>query len=184
LVARADDSAFDPALDLALSEADRSNFGGGSVTVSLPGGAPSLRILVRNEGSGVGEVGFDGARVSFSGEPIGTVRPAGGAAAAALHIDLGQRATPAAVEALLESFLLEGPAGADPASWRAVFTVADAQGRSAQGLFAPCEPARRAGPCAPAPPPPARDRSERQGCDFLLADAESDAFVFAPGRES
>src|SRR5262245_26734402 len=100
----------DAACDLGLSAADRIDFAGGSVTVSFPGSRVPLRLSVRHEGTRVGEIGFDGCQVSFSGEPIGILRSDGnGSAGAALRIELTARATTAAVETLIENLMLTDP---------------------------------------------------------------------------
>ena len=171
----------EPPCELALSEPDRIDFAGGSVTVSFPGSTVPLRLAVRDEGSRVGEIGFDGRRVSFSGEPIGVLRgPAEGQGAAALRIELNARATTAAVETLLENLILADASGA-PAVRTALVTLSDARGRVTTAPFA----------LRPAPPPPSRSAAQRAngagteapGAGFVLPDADSDGFVFTtPAR--
>lgn len=178
----------DRTLDLVLSPGDLIDLAGGSVTVSLPGARRSLRIRIRDEGPAVGAIGCDGSRVSYSGEPIGTVRePAAGADAAELRVELGPRATTAAVEALLESFLVEDPTGGDAVSWRAVSTVRDARGQAARCVFALRSVTGRGGPpgAIPSRAPRAAERVHEDADPnaFLLADAASDTFVFATPRD-
>ena len=171
--------------DLTLYEPDRIDFAGGSVTVSFPGPPVPLRLSVRDEGSGVGQIGFDGCRVSFSGEPIGVLCNAGdGTDAAALRIELGARATTAAVETLVENLMLADPSGT-LAIRTALVTLADGRGRVTTAPFAlrPAPPPRP----RPAPRPASGARPGTVGEGFLLADADADSFVFAmravpPGR--
>ncbi len=180
LLIRDDDPPPEP---LTLGEADRIDFAGGSVTVSFPGSRMPLRLSVRNEGTGIGEIGFDGSRVSFSGEPIGVLGSAGsGPDATALRIELGGRVTTAAVETLVESLMLADASG-ELAVRTALVTLADGLGRTTTAPFAlrplaPLRPAPRLRP-PPAPRPASSPRRGTAGEGFMLADADSDAFVFA-----
>ena len=170
---RDDEAAY----DLTLCEADWIDFAGGSVSVSFSGPRVPLRLSVRDEGSGVGEIGFDGSRVSFSGEPIGVLCSAGDDPdAAALRIELNARATTAAVETLVESLMLADPSGT-LAVRTALVTLADGGGRITTAPFAlrPAPPPRP----RPAPRPASGARPGTVGEGFLLADADSDGFVFA-----
>lgn len=166
----------DPTVDLALSEADRVDFAGGSVTVSVPGPRAPLRLFVRDEGRGIGELGFDGRRVSFSGEPIGVVEAAGdGPGGAALRIGLTGRATAAAVEALVENLVLADLSGI-LAARTALVTVADRHGRSRTASFAlrPVEPTG-----LPSAPAPSRTAQPMLAAGLPQVDEDSDSFVFA-----
>ena len=166
--------------DLALCEADRVDFAGGSVTVSFPGPRVPLRLFVRDEGRRIGEIGFDGRRVSFSGEAIGVVRAADGPAAAALRIDLNGRATAAAVEALVENLVLADLSGILTAR-TALVTVTDRHGRCRTASFA-LAPVEVAG-SLPAPPSRGAPRPATLAAGFPQADMDSDSFVFAsPGK--
>ena len=120
----------DPACDFIVSEADRIDFTGGSVTVSFPGPRVSLRLAVRHEGNRVGEIGFDGRSVTFSGEPIGQLHtPSNGSDGAALRIELNARATTAAVETLIDNLIVAGPPSGTLAFRTALVTLADRHGR-------------------------------------------------------
>ena len=166
-----------PVYDLTLYDADRIDFAGGSVSVSLPGPRVPLHLSVRDEGSGVGEIGFDGSRVSFSGEPIGILCSAGDRpGAVALRIALNARATTAAVETLVENLVLADPSGT-LAARTALVTLADGRGRVTTAPFAlrPAPPPRP----RPAPQPASRARPGTLGEGFMLTDAEADGFVFA-----
>jgi hypothetical protein len=162
--------------ELTLSEADRIDFGGGSVSVSFPGPRLPLHLSVRDEGAGIGEIGFDGSRVSFSGEPIGVLGSTGdGPDAASLRIELNARATAAAVETLVENLMLADPSGALTAR-TVLVTLADRRGRTSTVPFA-------LRPAPPRPAPRLRLASEPRpgagGADFMIADADSDGIVFA-----
>jgi hypothetical protein len=172
----------DPTCELTVSEADLIDFAGGSLAVSFPGSPVPLRVSVRDEGTGIGEIGFDGSRVSFSGEPIGVLRGVGeGPAAAALRIELSARATTAAVEALIENLRLADLSGT-LAVRTALVTLTDGGGRSATVPFAlqPASPPPR----PPVPRPACAAPAAEVGAGVVLADAESDGFVFATSAGS
>ncbi len=87
----------------AVVDLDSTDFGGGSLTVSLVAGSnPAEDVLsIRNEGLGAGQIGVAGANLSYGGVPIGSF--AGGSAGAALVVSLNASATPGAVSALLNN---------------------------------------------------------------------------------
>ena len=166
----------DLSCELTLCAADRIDFAGGSVTVSLPGPRVPALLSVRHEGRRIGEIGFDGRCVSFSGETIGVLRSRGdGPNGSALRIDLGARATTAAVEALVENLVLADPSGL-LAGRTAVVTLVDARGRATKAPFALAAPLPAPRPVGAAP--------RELGKDFLFADADADGFVFAARRGS
>src|SRR5262245_1773149 len=171
----------DAGCELTLAEADRIEFAGGSVTVSFPGPQVPLRLSVRHEGSRVGEIGFDGRRVCFSGEPIGVLREGGeGPGSPALRIELTAGATTAAVETLVENLvLLADPSGA-LAVHTALVTLTDACGRVTTAPFA-LQPAPPPRPRA-VPRPLSDARPGKPGENFVLPDADADGIVFATPR--
>jgi hypothetical protein len=86
-----------------LDDVDATSYNGGNLTVSYSaGGGVEDSISVRNQGSGVGQIGFDGTTVSYAGTAIGTITT-NGAAGTNLAIAFNSNATPAAVDALLEN---------------------------------------------------------------------------------
>ena len=72
------------------------------LTISIVAGNDPLEdvLSVQNQGSAVGQIGFDGVNVSFGGTNIGTA--AGGAGGADLVITLNANATPVNVSALAQ----------------------------------------------------------------------------------
>ena len=76
-----------------------SNLGNGTLTVTMAsGGTSGDRLSIVNEGSGTGQVGFDGTNVTYGGLTIGTASISTGPAE--LRVALNGDATTAAVQAL------------------------------------------------------------------------------------
>ncbi|MBM4075737.1 MAG: hypothetical protein FJ267_08860 [Planctomycetes bacterium] len=96
----------DPAIlidtNVIVADPDSANLNTGILTVQLVVNPQSTDILaIRNQGTGVGQIGIVGANVTFSGITIGTV--AGGTGAAALQVTLNSNATPTMVQAILRN---------------------------------------------------------------------------------
>ncbi|WP_322896208.1 MULTISPECIES: VCBS repeat-containing protein [unclassified Yoonia] len=109
-------------LDSEVSIGDpEGNFAGGTVTVS--GLLAEDVIALANVGTGPGQIGFDAttAIVTFAGSAIGTLARATGTTT----ITLNATATPAAVEALVESLTYRNTSDTPAASRDLVITIAD-----------------------------------------------------------
>lgn len=90
-----------------ITDADSSNFAGGSLTVSITRNANANdRLGILNRPDLFGFVGVAGNTVRFEGIPIGTFR---GSAAQPLVVTLNANATPVAVEALVRSITFVSP---------------------------------------------------------------------------
>ncbi len=87
---------------LTLSDADTSNFNGGTLNVAISANNKATdRISIDNEGTGAGQIGFSGTTVTFAGATIGTITTGSdGVGTNALNIELNANATTAAVQAL------------------------------------------------------------------------------------
>ena len=110
-------------------DVDSLDFDGGSLTVSLTGGQPSEDVLsIRNQGTAVGQIGFDGSNVTYGGVLIGTAT--GGTSGADLVVTFNANATPLAVSALLNNVTYENTNGAAPATGArlAGFAIDDGDG--------------------------------------------------------
>jgi len=89
-------------LDVTITDIDSPNFAGGALTVALITNAHSAdRLEIRNQGLTAGLIGVNGTSVSWGGLVIGTL--SGGAGATPLSVLLNEKATPAAVQALLRN---------------------------------------------------------------------------------
>lgn len=85
-----------------VTDSDSADFAGGSLHVFFPSGPISGDLLsIRNQGSSTGEIGFDGATVSFEGTDIGSF------SAGSVTVNFNANATPAAVSALLNNITFE-----------------------------------------------------------------------------
>ncbi|WP_175517115.1 beta strand repeat-containing protein [Planctomicrobium piriforme] len=85
-----------------ITDADSGKFTQGKLTVTLTGNAQSSDVLaVQNQGADPGQIGVQGANVSYGGVSIGTFT--GGLNKVGLTINFNQNATTAAVQALLRS---------------------------------------------------------------------------------
>ena len=84
--------------DVTFTDAE-GNFDGG--TLSLTGLLTEDTVSVRNQGTGAGEIGFDGTNVSYGNVVIGTL--AGGSAGADLTITFNAAASSEAIDALIQN---------------------------------------------------------------------------------
>lgn len=92
-----------PAVDIdsaaVLDDPDSANLAGGTLTVSLSAGGTIDDVLaIRNEGSGVNQIGLSGNNVTFGGVTIGSFT--GGTSSVPLVITFNVSATPVAIQAL------------------------------------------------------------------------------------
>lgn len=78
-----------------------TNFNGEALSVSHNGGAED-QLSINDEGTGAGQIGFDGANVSYEGTVIGTIS-SDGTNGSDLVIDFDANATQAGIEALIEN---------------------------------------------------------------------------------
>jgi Ca2+-binding RTX toxin-like protein len=90
---------------VTVSDVDSADFDGGAVTISYSsGGSSEDQLSFRNEGTGAGQIGFDGTTVTFGGAAIGTIDPANnGSNGTKLIVNFNSSATPEAVKALLQN---------------------------------------------------------------------------------
>jgi hypothetical protein len=97
-----------------VSDIDSTDFSGGTVTVSFAFGRDGTEDLLslRNQGSGAGQIGFDGSNVRYGGVLIGSA--SGGSGSNDLVITLNAAATPGAVSALLANLTYTNTDAANP----------------------------------------------------------------------
>ncbi len=90
--------------DATVSDSDSPDFDGGNLTVSIVanGIAAEDIVAIRNEGTGVGEIGVSEDEVRYGGTLIGTITGEG-TNAADLVISFTSNATPAAAQALISN---------------------------------------------------------------------------------
>ena len=85
-----------------VSDADSANFEGGRLVAQLiANGQSTDRLEIPNQGTGAGQIGWDGTTVLYGGQSIGTF--SGGVGTGALIVTLNAGATPQAVQALLRN---------------------------------------------------------------------------------
>jgi hypothetical protein len=87
--------------DVTISGTTTTDFTGEALTLSTDGGAEDQLNIV-NEGTGAGQIGFDGSNVTFEGTLIGTLS-SNGTNGSDLTIDLNANATQAGIERLIEN---------------------------------------------------------------------------------
>ncbi len=108
--------------DVTLVDAE-GNFDGGSLTVSNL--LSEETVSVRNQGTGVGEIGLSGANVTYGGATIGTLA---GGMGAALVITFNATATTTSIEVLIENLTYSNSNDAPLAPQDLVLNVTDAAG--------------------------------------------------------
>ena len=105
-----------------VADVDSPSFDRGSLAVSLSPVVPDDVVSIRHQGSGDGEIGVNETTVTYAGQAMGTLRrPVG---PTTLVVDLNQRATPAAVQALTRNVTFENPRDDVTATPRTVTLVA------------------------------------------------------------
>ena len=115
--------------DLGLDMASLGALEGGTLTISFhAGGSSDDRLAILNEGTGPGQIGFDGAQVTYSGTVIGTV--AGGTHGDALEIHFGAAVTGDAVAALVHAITYANDANGYLLYRAVTLAVTDADGGS------------------------------------------------------
>ncbi len=107
---------------------DAGGFSAVTATVSISGLLAEDRVSLRNQGTGVGQVGFSGGDVTYGGVVIGT---AIGGVGADFVVTFNASATLAAIEAVVENITYANVSDTPTASRTLVFDVSDAAGESA-----------------------------------------------------
>ena len=116
--------------DVVVSDVDSTDFDTGSLTVAFTAGSDSAEdvLAIRNQGTGVGQIGVSGSNVTYAGTTIGTFT--GGTSGANLVITLNSNADPTATTALIKNITYENTDTDDPTTGsRSVrFTLNDGDG--------------------------------------------------------
>lgn len=122
------------AVGASLVDNDSPNFASGTLTVEISGNAEASDVLqVRNQGSGVGEIGLTGNVVQFGGTTIGTLE--GGQGTLPLVVSLNSNATASAVQALMSNITYQSLSDNPGVSDRTLrFQVNDGDGGPTGGL--------------------------------------------------
>jgi len=91
--------------DVDFDDLAGTSFDGGFVQIAeVFNGSPSGQLSVQDQGTGAGQIGFDGTDVSYEGAVIGTVNPSlNGVNGTTFSVDLNAAATEADIEALVEA---------------------------------------------------------------------------------
>ena len=111
-----------------VTDVDNQNFSGGNLTVRTTNNAQlGDRISIHNQGVGLGQIGFDGVNVTFSGVVIGT--RVAGSGTSQLMITFNSNATPLAVRSLLRQIVWSSNSPTSlPLPRRVIFTMSDGAG--------------------------------------------------------
>lgn len=119
---------------VTLGDVDSANFDGGSLRLELTsGGEAADRLSIRNQGTGTGQIGFDGTTLTYGGAVIGTVT--GGDGTDPLVVTFtSTAATRAVVEALVENLTFANTSEhPDTAPRTARLTIVDGDGTANGG---------------------------------------------------
>ncbi|MFQ3663784.1 MAG: cadherin-like domain-containing protein, partial [Chloroflexaceae bacterium] len=112
--------------EVTVSDADSPNFGGGSLSVALTGGAPQDQLDVLNQGDGPGQIGSSGGIVRYGGVAIGSLSVSSGGP---LVVLFNANATPEAVQALARAVTFANTAAVTTSGPRtATFIISDGAG--------------------------------------------------------
>ncbi len=105
---------------------ESANYNGGNLTVTVASGSASDVLSVRNLGTGPGQIGINGANVSYEGTVVGTVVGGNGTP---LVVTLNAQATPAAAQALMRAVAYQSTlTGAVKQTRTVTFALADGAG--------------------------------------------------------
>lgn len=116
-----------------VTDADSANFAGGTLTLELTAnGTADDQLSVRNQGSGVNQIGVIGSTVTFGGVAIGTMT---GGLGSPLVIQLNAGATPISMQALVRNLTFANVSDAPSTAQRTVqLTLTDDDGRMSQAV--------------------------------------------------
>lgn len=114
-------------IDSDVSVTDSTNFDGGNLTVTNASGLLEDQLSIQDVGTGLGEIGFDGADVTFEGTVIGTVSaPMNGINGASLVVTFNADATLNAVETLIENLTYQNNSDTPTANRTISITIENA----------------------------------------------------------
>ena len=113
-----------------IGDVDSANFDGGYFFVSYSSlGDSGDQLSINNQGSGVGQIGFDGSNVSYEGINIGILNTLlKGANGSSLFIHLNTNATSVAVTALLNNITFQNTSNTPAANRTLLIQVNDGDG--------------------------------------------------------
>jgi uncharacterized protein (DUF2141 family) len=109
--------------DVTFADSD-GNFNGGSIVIS--GGLAEDVIAIRNEGTGIGQVGVSGSNVTYGGIVVGTFT--GGTAGVPLTVSLNGSATSIAVDQILENLTYQNVSNSPTEDRTLTINVTDSLG--------------------------------------------------------
>ena len=116
--------------DAVVTDVDSTDFNSGNLTINIvSGNVPDEDILsIRNQGTGVGQIGFSASNVTFAGSLIGTAT--GGNSGSPLIVSLNTSADPTSVTALIRNVTYENSDTGDPTAGPKTvrFTINDGDG--------------------------------------------------------
>ncbi|MBB71468.1 MAG: hypothetical protein CMF50_03620, partial [Legionellales bacterium] len=90
---------------VSITDPDSVNFDTGNLSITyIAGGGAEDSLSIRDEGVAAGQIGFNGATVTYGGVTIGSINGANnGSNGADLIVDFNSNATPVAVTALIQN---------------------------------------------------------------------------------
>ncbi|EHR72505.1 hypothetical protein BurJ1DRAFT_3700 [Burkholderiales bacterium JOSHI_001] len=114
-----------------ISDADSMDFDGGVLIVSISAnGSPDDRLMLRNWGTGPGQVGVSGSNVTYEGTVIGTV--SGGTNGNALFVSFNTSASATAVQEVYRSIQFDNLSDVPSTATRGIYVeLSDGDGEAA-----------------------------------------------------
>ncbi|MBE9179966.1 DUF4347 domain-containing protein [Oculatella sp. LEGE 06141] len=115
---------------VTVVDVDSANFEDGNLTISYTsGGGPEDQLSVRNQGTGAGQIGFDGTTITFAGTAIGTIDAIqDGRNGSGLMLQLNSNATAANVKALIQNLIYQNISDTPIPSRTIAITLNDGDG--------------------------------------------------------
>ncbi len=165
----------DEGLDAVVQDIDSTDLNGGFLlfNVTFTDGAYE-RLGIRSLGDGAGQIRFDGSRVYYAGQSIGTIDPAQDGIGRALRVNFtSSNATLAAAQALVRSLTYQDTFTLRPPGDRGLsLFIQDGQGHSnSYDFFVDVEPHPTAPPAGGGPLEAANRMSVTEGTTAALSDS-------------
>ena len=120
-----------------IEDTDSTDFDGGTLTISYTiTGDAGDQLSVRNQGTGVGQIGFDGTNITYEGSIIGTIQPSplNGINGNTFGVSLTSNATPIATTALLKNVTFQNTSENPTANRTLYITVQDGDGGTSTAI--------------------------------------------------
>ncbi len=117
----------------AVSDVDSPDFDAGILNIGYSTHNDANQLSIQDQGTGSGQIGFDGTNVTYEGDTIGAINSGNGVNGVNLVITFNSNATPLAVQALTRAILYSNTSDAPVSSVDLTIVLTDGHGNGALG---------------------------------------------------